>query len=241
MRQLLITFLLIGIVKGYSQNPLYEKGITKKVMNYQEVDQRALHFGFGMGLNSLDFVVKPSLQGYLTDSLVPDVTLLHPGFHVNIVSNWRLANNLALRVLPGLVFGQRNIVYWKYGSYVDKDMKLESNMIDVPILLKYKAKRINNSRPYIIFGGNLRYDLAAKKKFDEKEEVFVRIKRLDYFYEIGFGIDFYNQFFKFSTELKYSAGIRDIKVNSTFPRYPQYANAIDKIFSSGVFLTLSFE
>ncbi len=242
MRNHLIILLFCVPLVSWAQSNVYNPGNKRpQVRNYQEVDERPMHFGFTIGFNTMDFHFKNDLSHIISDSLTADVTVLKPGFHVNIITDYRLGNNLSARFLPGLNFGQRNITYWKSDGSYDADMLIESNLLDFPVLLKYKAKRINNYRPFVIAGGNVRLDMAAKRKYDENEEVYVRIKKLDYYYEFGFGIDFYSMYFKFSTEFKYSVGLRNILTNQPEERHPQYVNVIDRLNSNLFLVSFHFE
>jgi hypothetical protein len=225
-----------------AQEPkLKEKYRKPKVMNYQEVDMKALHFGFTIGFNTSDFGVDNHADWILKDSLMADVPRLQPGFHVNIITDWRLGDYWSFRFLPGLIFTQRNLIYYDLNNQFVSDMKLESNLLDFPVLIKYKSKRINNYRPYVIAGANFRVDMAAKKKYDEDEQVFVKLKKFDYYWEIGYGVDFYNLYFKFSTELKLSIGLRDVLTNKPYAGKPQYVRVIDRLTSSLFILSFHFE
>ena len=120
-------------------------------------------------------------------------------------------------------------------------MQLESNFLDFPLLIKYKSKRVNNYRPYFVAGTNVRYDLAARKDYEEDSDVYVRLKPFDVYFEIGFGVDFYLQYFKFSPELKLSVGMRNILVDDPAEGFPQYVNSIDRLNSYVVMLCFHFE
>jgi hypothetical protein len=190
--------------------PAFEQSV--KVLNYQIVDMRRLHFGFTIGLNTFDFNFKRRAH---SDTLA-EVVRLEPGFNVNIVSELRLNEDFALRFLPGLVFGQRRITFLKSkdGAKSTGDIgsvDVESNYLDFPILIKYKAKRLYNFRPYLIGGTSFRYDMAARKnpKLDGTE-YSVRMKPFDPYFELGYGMDFYLTYFKFSTEIKLCLGTRNI-------------------------------
>lgn len=196
-----------------------------KVMNYQVVDTRKLHFGFTIGLNSFDFNFKRRLPG---DSLFADEQKVEPGFNVNIVSEFRFNEAFSIRFLPGLVFGQRRIAFIivkggpknpDYGKLyqpnpnnpINNPLTIESNYLDFPVLIKYRGRRVNNIRPYLIAGTSVRYDMAAKKnpKLDGTD-IGISLVPLDIYGEIGFGMDFYLEYFKLSTEIKLSLGARDV-------------------------------
>ena len=54
--------------------------------------------------------------------------------------------------------------------------RLESSFLEFPLLLKLKGDRMNNVSPYVIGGFNYRYDLAAKKDFDDEKPVYIQDK-----------------------------------------------------------------
>ena len=217
----------------------------KKVRHDPVYDKKPIHFGFTVGLNTMDFNVTLSDKfhdsGFEYDSLYADVSRLSPGFNVGIVSNFKLNDYFDLRILPGITFGQRTISYHKNKIFHD-DNRIESSFLEFPMIIKYKSRRINNFRPYLVGGANYRIDLAARKEYDDKDKVYLRLRKSDIYYEVGFGIDFYNKYFKFSTELKFAVGMLDVLVHD--PRgssSPQFVTAIDKLQSNLWLLSFHFE
>jgi len=120
-------------------------------------------------------------------------------------------------------------------------MKIESTYIDLPLLLKYRATRINNVRPYLIGGVNVRNYMARNKEFNEDEEIYIKLRPFDIYYEVGVGVDFYLAYFKFSTEIKYSVGTLNVISSDAYEDFPQYANSIDKMKSRLFMVSLHFE
>ncbi len=214
-------------------------GQKMKPKNESWYDEKVFHFGYSIGFNSMDFDLTPSRV--LLDSsslsptyLNPEVSILTPGINIQIVTNLRPGKYFDIRFLPGVSFGQRTVRYYEVNAltnertlYNDKQ-KLESSYLEFPLLLKYKGDRLNNVRPYVIGGINYRYDLAAKKEFDEEKPVYIRLKRPDFYYELGAGLDFYLTYFKLSIELKMSNGIGDVLVKEAAPGHQEFYNAIDK-------------
>ena len=163
------------------------------------------------------------------------------GFNISIVSSLRLGEYFDLRFLPGLSFGQRdlNYSYWSAGNnrFVTKTMKIESTFINFPLIVKYKAKRIDNYRPYVIGGSSFALDLASQKSIKEEEKPKIRLKPFDVYYEFGFGIDYYLTYFKFSTEIKFTVGMFDILRRDE----TKYTTAIDKMTSNILYISFHFE
>ena len=229
---LILIFLVISL-KAFGQK--------QKPKNESWYDEKLLHFGFSLGFNAMDFNITPSQAFLDSASLYPEVSILNPGINIQIVTNFRPANYLDIRFLPGVSFGQRVVRYYKDGVLYNDQQRLESSFLEFPLLLKYKGDRLNNVRPYVIGGLNYRYDLAGKKEFDEDKPVYIRLKRPDLYYEMGAGLDFYLTYFKLSVELKMSNGFRDVLVQEAGPGHPEFYNAIEKIKSQIWVLAFHFE
>ena len=233
VRPILTMIMVLIPLLGYSQR--------QKVKNESWYDERVLHFGFCVGFNTMDFKIVPSQNAFMTDSLFPEITSLNPGINIQIVTDYHPSPSIDIRFLPGVSFGQRNVVFYKNGEVYNDEQKIESSFLEFPLLLKYKGVRLNNVRPYLITGLNFRYDLAGKKEYDEDRPVYLRLRRSDLYYEAGAGMDFYLAFFKLTVEAKMSNGLRDILVHDPAPGYPQYVNSIEKMKSQMWVLSFYFE
>ncbi len=236
------TFLLTIFLGGLNaQKP--------KVMNDPTHDDKRLHFGFSLGLNTMDYTIRQSRFAE-DNGIFVDVAELQPGFHVHAVSNLRIAEYFDLRFLPGISFGDRYLHFIdEEGELIyddKKPYKVESSYLEFPLLVKYKSKRINNYRPFLISGINTRIDLATKREYDPRDQL-IMIKPVDYFYELGVGCDFYLLYFKFSIELKYSMGMKNIfspespSGNPPPQEIAQYSSVIDRINSSMFMVSFHFE
>ncbi len=213
----------------------------KKPLNKSWYDEKQLHFGFSLGLNTMDFRLTPSQDYYTVDSLYPEVAYLSPGINIQIVIDYHPAMYWDLRFLPGVSFGQRQLIYYKSAVVYDDKQIIESSFIEFPLLLKYKGSRLNNVRPYLVGGLNFRHDLAGRKGYDDEKEVYLRLYRSDLYYEFGGGLDFYLPYFKLSVEIKLSNGLRDVLIRDPAPGYAQYVNAIEGLKSSMWVLAFHFE
>jgi len=214
------------------------------VLNYQEVDHRRIHFGFVLGLNTSDYDIKMTQD--TANTIYADVPKLRPGFHVGIVSNLRLNDYMDFRFLPGMSFNTRFIHYidTRDGKKIDDSPQpVPFYPIEFPFVLKFKSDRINNYRPYLLTDITLRYDMGGTKKFVEDEERprYVRFKPFDYYFSVGFGVDYYFEFFKFSTEIKMAFGQRDVFNHEAHPSHSQVTDPIGQIKSNMVFLSFHFE
>ena len=210
----------------------------KKPMNDPGYDNKRLHFGFTVGINTMDMGIERNLQ----DSLWADVTRLEPGFQVTIVSDLRINNDLTLRFLPGIAFGQRNFTYYDVETQsLTKELQVASSYLEFPLLLKYRSKRLNNYRPYLIGGANYRYDMASRNEYSEEDDILVRIKPGDIYLEAGFGIDFYLPFFKFAPEIKVGMGLFNLRADEPSSFAPQYVSSTERLRSYVVMINFHFE
>jgi len=232
-KSIIISILLLIVATAFSQK--------KKPQNDVIYDKKPLHFGFTLGLNVMDFTLHPAASAMMPDSLHPNITVIHPGFNINVVSSLKLTEHINLRFLPGISFGQRSIYYYMNDSLVSTSQNVESSFLEFPVIFKYKSVRVNNWRPYLIGGINYRLDLAAKKEYDDEKDIYLRLKRSDIYVEAGIGIDFFLRFFKFSTEIKFSAGMMDMLVHTPSSRFPEYVTSIDKLKSRMWVLSFHFE
>lgn len=240
--------------------PLFLNAQKEKVQRDPNHDDAWLHFGFSLGINTMDFKLKHSPMA-LDSGIYAEVSTLRPGFHVHALANLRLARNFDLRFTPGIAFGGvREINYTLYNSTVtsikaeDNPIRVESNFLEFPLLLKYKSQRLNNFRPFLIGGINTRIDLAATKKTwgrSRKENNLVLVKPIDIYYEMGMGMDFYLDYsLKIGIEFKYSVGLRNV-LRTNMKKNGQtigpdeedavYTEAIDKLFSRMFMVTIHFE
>lgn len=232
-------FLIITVF--YSFQLFAQRQQVKNLPNY---DRKKLHFGFTVGLNSMDFIIKKSADFLSNETVYAIENQPQVGFHIGPISNLRLGEHFDLRLLINLSFGQRDLSYWTIKDTNASSpklalhtMKIASTFLEFPLLLKYKAVRVNNFSPYLIGGINPKLDLAARKKIKDEEMPKIRLENKDLYYEVGFGIDFYLTYFKLSTELKYSAGIMDVLVRDNTP----YTSSIDKMNSRMIMFSLHFE
>ena len=217
------------------------------IKNLPKYDRKLLHFGFTVGLSTADFSIRNS-DTFFEDLQIGDVYSIEnkrqPGFQLGPISNLRLGEYFDLRLLINLTFSQRDLTY-KILKEINEDndyvfentiMKLSSTFIEFPLLIKYKAARIDNYRPYVVGGLNTKLDLASKKKIPEGE-IKIRLSRPDLYYEIGFGVDFYTTYFKFAPEIKFAAGLFDIAVPDGTP----YTGSMKYLKSNIIMLSFHFE
>lgn len=203
--------------------------------NLPYVDQKLIHFGFSLGINTMNFGVTTT-----SDTVNARVSTLKPGFSVGIISDLRLNRYLNLRFTPTLHFGERQLYYTpKKGG---DSLTISSIPISLPIYLKYSSERKGNYRPYLIWGGGASIDLARNS------ENPVLLKPIDFFTEFGVGCDIYFSFFKLCPELKYSIGFNNMftplderNAGQISADKQRFSTTISKLTSRMLTLTFNFE
>ncbi|MDE7373730.1 MAG: PorT family protein [Odoribacter sp.] len=212
------------------------------ILNYQRGDRTWLHFGFSLGFNYMDY--KAYLSG--VDAWRAESGKLSVGFLVGIISELRVCDDVGLRFLPGLEFARRSLVYTHVPD-VENNKEFaynESVYLSLPLMLRYKAKRVNNFRPFVGAGGSYKYDFQNHKKINPDNSVFFRTNRGDFFLEMGGGSDFYLPYFKFGMELRFSLGLTDVLVHRpdvTNPGYDEYTTALKKLRARIFTVCFNFE
>ncbi len=250
MKKIYFSILLIFLVS----NVFAQK---QKVKYLTTFDDKLIHFGFTLGVNALDFRVlhynpigeNPDFEEYrnpLTREIITDESLIHsdltaviPGFTVAIVTSLRLTKDLNLRFLPGMSFGERQLVFnvpvYDINQYEATPFySIKSTFLDFPLLIKYKARRINNGRPYLVFGTAYRQDISRTAQED-----LIKLKNGGFYAELGAGWDNYFPFFRFSVEAKFSFGLNNQLGDMPAVTQRQYYAQSIKYLHSNIF-TLSF-
>jgi hypothetical protein len=213
--------------------------------------QRRVHFGFVLAVSALDYKVI-SVQNPTYSSTNPtlpynsfiDVTSLSPALGVAALMDYRISHNLSLRLQIGPTFGTRTLnVYNADADSLRFGMQLESVLLEMPMLMKYKALRNGDVRPYMVAGLTPYCDVSAFKNFNVKRNIYVALNPLDVAATVGIGFDAYFDFFKFAVEVKYMLGFFNAASTRTPDEggYEQYPNAIDKMHMRSFVFSLIFE
>lgn len=161
------------------------------------------------------------------------------GFNLGIIANLRIAENFDLRFVPDLAFSQRNLIYTFYplGVKTTTIKQIESTFLEFPLDLKFKSNRVNNYRVYVLAGAKYSIDMVSQAKVESVDKEFVKLKKNDYGYQVGFGFDFYLERFKFSPEIKMYHGVRNLLVDD--PKI--FSTSIESLKSKIFLISFTFE
>ena len=238
----LIALLLMGWAGALAQD-------NDMILNRPYADSKPIHFGFSVGMNFQNLAI--TNNGHVTedgDEWYADVSAHSPGFSVNVLADYRIAEHFNLRVSPGLFFGNKVVRFlnhqgnpdWVEQSHYKQSQNVKSTYIVVPIDLKMSAKRYHNMRPYFTAGAMYTGDLAK----DRSEQL--KLKHSDVMLTVGMGCDFYMPFFKLCPEVKFCFGLKnlldrnrpDLEDN---PQMMRFTQSVNKIKNDMVVVTFYFE
>ena len=211
---------------------IYSQRNNTKISNLQNFDQKKIHFGYYIGLNNynykLDYLNNPN-----SDERINIENSF--GFSVGLIGDLKLRKNLNLRFEPGLKTNKLNVLYPN-----GEEREIKSTYIQLPLLLKYSAKRYNNIRPYVLGGLSTSFNLSSNQDNpqDNASNVF-RVKTNTFYYELGFGIDFYLQYFKFSPSIRGVFSLKDELIPDNTST-SIYTGNIDKMSARAIFINFSF-
>ena len=234
-RFLLIAFVLTAQIASAQ---LFSK---EKIRNLENDDKKLLSYGYFIGFNSYDF-------NFDYNSDKADIAVQkNTGFNVGLIGNLRISEHLDLRLEPGLYITTRNLEYdesyFNGIEFTPSDLvrEVQSTYIHLPLLLKVSTKRLNNFKPFIVGGLSTALNLSSNEKNpDDNSNGQFRTKSNMYFYEVGFGIDFYLNFFKFTPSIRGVFALNDEVVQDPDPNSPWTGN-ISSMKTRGVFINFTFQ
>jgi len=236
--RLIILFISIFLISSEGHAQLFTK---KKVINNENFDKPQLSWGYFLGINNYDYNFD-----YISDTydIQTEKTF---GFNVGLIGNIRISDFFDVRFEPGLVMSNRNLIFnpVQFGD-IDFNQNLhfreiKSTYVHFPMLLKISSKRVNNFKPYLLAGVSTAINLSSKENnVDDNSLGQFRTKKNVFFYELGFGIDLYLEWFKFSPSIRGVFAFSDEHVDDNDPLSPWTSN-IDFMKTSGILINFTFQ
>jgi hypothetical protein len=209
----------------------------ERILNNENFDKARWSWGYFLGFNSYDFKFD-----YINETGRKDIEVQPGGgFNVGLVGNLRINDYLDLRLEPGLYYTERNLIYPDFEEEADFLREVKSTYIHFPLLLKISTKRLNNFKPFVVAGLSTSINLTGDETNPEDNSVGrFRMTNNTYYYELGFGIDFYLFYFKFTPSIRGVFALTDELVRDFSPTSP-YTSNIEKMATRGVFINFTFQ
>jgi hypothetical protein len=232
MKKVVFFLFLFVFINGHSQST----GMFSKdpIINLENFDKQRVHWGYFLGFNFYDF--KFDYTEETTDIIVEGTT----GFNVGLVGNLRLHEYVDLRFEPGLYYTQRNLKYPLIQNEFDALREVKSTYIHFPLLVKFSSKRIGNFKPYLVGGVSAALNLSSNAKAqDDNSNNRFRMNKWSTNYEMGFGVDLYFEYFKFSPSIRGVFSFNDEMIRDNDPNSP-WTGTVDAMKTRGVFINFTF-
>jgi len=208
----------------------------ERILNDENFDKKPWSWGYYFGINRYDF-------NFDYKEARPDIFVeQNYGFNVGLLGNKRINEFLDLRLEPGLVYNARTLFYLDIpGEENDRIRELNSTYIHFPLLLKFSTKRLNNFKPFVVGGFSYSHNLSSNEKNpDDNSSGQFRMTNNTFYYEVGFGIDLYLPYFKFSPSIRGVFALTDELVRDENPN-SLYTSNIETMQSRGIFLNFTFQ
>ncbi|MCR5863316.1 PorT family protein [Flavobacterium sp. J372] len=205
------------------------------IINLENFDKQRVHWGYFLGFNSYGFKFD-----YINPQEVDIIEKGTTGFNVGLVGNLRIFEYVDLRFEPGLYYTQRNLTFPGFDNAFDAERQVKSTYIHFPLLLKFSSKRTGNVRPYLVGGLSRTINLSSNYNIlDDNMQGRFRMKRWTNNYELGFGIDLYFEYFKFSPSIRGVFGLDDELIRDNDPNSP-YTGNIQGMTTRAVLINFTF-
>ena len=197
MKKLLFIFIVLFLTQS-SKAQLFS---NERLANLETFDNRFLTWGYFLGFNNYDFNFDYIKENGNTET---DITVEgQSGFNVGLIGDMRINKYINLRLEPGLYFAQRNLIFPGLADEKDFLREVKSTYIHIPLLVKFSTKRLNNLKPFVVVGLSTSLNLSSNESNpDDNFKGEFRSTSNTSYYELGFGIDFYLFYFKFTPSIR---------------------------------------
>ena len=235
MKKIVVLFLLLST---YANAQLGKSLFTKDpIINLENFDKQRVYWGYFLGFSSFDF--KTDFKTNPAPDKLIDVKG-HSGFNVGLVGVLRLHEYVELRFEPGLYYASRTLTYSQFTTARDGLREVKATYIDFPLILKFSSLRTGNVRPYLLGGLSSTLNLSSnsKSKDDNLAQKF-RVKPWTQNYTLGFGVDLYFEYFKFSPSIRGVFGLKDELIRDDDPNSPWTGN-IQSMKTRAVLINFTF-
>lgn len=239
----LLLFSLLSI-EGFAQKQW-------SIFNQSGGDDQTFSYGFFLAGHTSSLRIK-----YSEAFLDPEVTSIRnvraimptssPGFALGFLLTTRLHDQVNLLITPKVGFyeyrtevdfyPERNSTEPNPAEFVSNTFLTEETLVEVPILFKYKSHRFNNTRMFFVGGVNPQ---IRTKKQDEADEDDIVLNGRNLSLEMGMGFDLYFKYFKFSPEIRFSHGLRNLYREETTD--PRIAAALSDVRKKSITIYLNFQ
>lgn len=211
--------------------------VDKGNYNYFDFQKKPYYFGILLGVNYSGYKLGRSKNFIANDSIRIVQSDPGAGFHLHVITNFKVGEYFDLRFIPGFSFVERNLAYTAPAETAVSRRKIESVFLEVPFLLRFKSKPYKDKRVFVLSG--LKYSYDVQSNADSRDsQTLVRISPHDFQFEVGAGMQFFFPYFIFSPEIKFSRGITNSLI---YNDALNQARVLEDVSSSIFTISFSFE
>ncbi|WP_192347706.1 outer membrane beta-barrel protein [Algoriphagus sp. Y33] len=190
-------------------------------------DNKTFSYGFFLAAHNSTYQMKYS-DLYFDDNASSDVRSIQPkytpGFSLGFLGMLQFHDQLILLFTPKVGFYEYKTEVTYFNEDVDPSLIItdgsnelsqggvqvyssEATMVELPLLLKYRSVRFNNTRMYWLGGAS--YQFRTKSQDEANVDDIVMTGR-DVSLEAGMGFEIYFKYFKFAPEIRFSHGLMNV-------------------------------
>ncbi len=247
---------LIGCLVWLIASPTFGQGMFG-LTSGSGSDSKPLSYGFFLAGHTNSYRIKYA-DAFMNPNTISSrgvrgvYPMYTPGFSLGFIGMLRFHDQLQLLFTPKVGFYEFRTEVSYFGEELDpglanpsdpnsnilRDRLItnEATMVELPLLLKYRSQRFNNTRMYWIGGAS--YQFRTKTQDEANIEDLVTTGR-DYSLEMGMGFEIYFKYFKFAPEIRFSHGLNNIyQAENTIP---EIRDAISSIKRKSITIYLNFQ
>lgn len=225
-----VTFLFLLLLSTLS---VAQNNPSDNLINY---DAQWIHYGFYLGVHSSKYVIQYSEA--FTSPAMDTVHSIVPGnlggFKLGFIANMRISDYWDFRSSITVGFYENDLLY-RFTNNTDQRELKDATMVEFPMLLKYKSVRRGNAAAYLLAGINPSFEASGKGSEQDVGER-LELKSWNMAIEVGAGFDIYYPFFKFSPEIRYSYGLRNM-LNGV----NDFSVGLDRLTTQNLTIAITFE
>lgn len=203
-----------------------------------DYNEHKLHFGYVLGVHSSKFKIQ-----YHDNYVTPQFDTLHsvipgnlPGIKIGFVANFHLREYLDFRTQFLIAFYEHDLTY-RFTDLTEIRHIKDATILELPLLLKYKSQRRGNYAMYLLAGINPSIEAVGRGRREDTSNK-LDLKKAQVSIEVGAGFDMYYPLFKFSPEIRYSYGLKNLLDDGSIS---QFNAPLKKVTTHNITLYISFE
>ncbi len=225
---------VVLILVCFGLNATAQNNPSDNLINY---DDQWIHYGFLIGVHSSKYMIK-----YSDTFVSPAMDTVHSivpgnlgGFKLGFIANMKISQYLDFRGSLTVGFYENDLLY-RFTDETDIRELKDATMVEIPLLLKYKSVRRGNFAMYMLGGLTPSFEAASRSSREDVTEK-LELKGWNMAFEIGGGFDIYYPFFKFSPEIRYSYGLRNMLTGEP----NQFSQGLDRLSTQNLTVFVTFE